>query len=200
MSIRFVDEIEVGFGWIEDSTMQRTSHALAAGGRVWLIDPVGGDGVDERVRALGEPAGVLQLIDRHHRDGAALAARFGVPLHVVPESVPATPFRFLPLLRGRWWKEVALWWPERRILVCADALGTLPFFRVGDEPAGLHPFYRLKRPRTLAGLGVEHLLVGHGEGVHGATAGEAVEDALRTGRRRFPRWLAGLPRIARRGY
>ena len=200
MSIRFVDEIEAGFGWIEDSTLQRTSHALAVDGRVWLIDPVDGDGVEERIRALGEPAGVLQLIDRHDRDGAALAARLGVPLHVVPASVPETPFRFLPLLRGRWWKEVALWWPERRILVCADALGTLPFFRVGEEPAGLHPFYRLKRPRALAGLGAEHLLVGHGEGVHGAAAGEAVEHALRTGRRRFPRWLAGLPRIFRKGY
>ena len=110
---------------------------------------------------------MIQLIDRHNRDGAALAARLGVPLHVVPPSLPETPFRFLPVLRGRWWKEVALWWPERRILVCADVLGTVPFFRAGDEPAGLHPFFRLKRPARWRGLGVEHLLVGHGEGIHG---------------------------------
>lgn len=200
MSIRFVDELEDGFGWIENGPMRRTSHALAAAGRVWLTDPVDGDGVEERVRSLGEPAGVIQLIDRHNRDSAALAARLGVPLHIAPLSLPGTPFRFLPLLRGRWWKEVALWWPERRILVCADALGTLPFFRVGDEPAGLHPFFRLKRPRALAGLGVEHLLVGHGEGIHGEEAAAAVEHALRTGRRRFPRWLAGIPRVIRKGY
>jgi len=95
---------------------------------------------------------------------------------------------------------VALWWPERRILVCADALGTLPFFRAGGEPAGLHPFLRLVPPRALRGLGVEHLLVGHGEGIHGADAAAAIDEALRTGRRRLPRWLAGLPRIVRTGY
>jgi hypothetical protein len=143
---------------------------------------------------------VIQLIDRHNRDGAELAERLGVPLHVVPSSLPETPFRFLPVLRSRWWKEVALWWPERRILVCADALGTHPFFRVGGELAGLHPFFRLRPPRALRGLGMEHLLVGHGEGIHGDAAGRAVEEALRTGRRRFARWLAGIPRIVRRGY
>ena len=200
MSVRFVDELEHGFGWTESEPMRRTSHALAVEGRVWLIDPIDGEGLEERIRSLGEPAGVIQLLDRHNRDGAALAERFGVALHVVPASLPGTPFQFLPVLRGRWWKEVALWWPERRILVCADALGTLPFFRVGDEPAGLHPFFRLRPPRALRGLGVEHLLVGHGEGIHGDAAGRAVDEALRTGRRRFARWLAGIPRIVRRGY
>ncbi len=200
MSIRFVDELEVGFGWHESQGMRRTSHALAVDGRVWLIDPIDGDGVEERLRALGAPAGVLQLLDRHDRDGAALAARLGVPLHLVPLSIPETPFRFLPVLRGRWWKEVALWWPERRILVCADALGTVPFFRAGDEPAGLHPFLRLRPPRALAGLDVQHLLVGHGTGIHGDDAAAAVEHALRTARRRLPRWLAGIPRIVRSGY
>jgi len=198
--IRFVDELEDGFGWTESERMRRTSHAFGVDARVWLIDPIEGDGVEERIYALGEPAGVIQLIDRHNRDGAALAARLGVPLHVVPGSLPGTPFQFLPVLRGRWWKEVALWWPERRILVCADALGTIPFFRAGDEPAGLHPFLRLKRPLALAGLGVEHLLVGHGEGIHGEPAAAAVQQALRTGRRRFPRWLTGIPRIVRQRY
>ena len=200
MSVRFVDELADGFGWIEDGSLSRTSHALAVDGRVWLTDPVDGEGVEERIRSLGEPAGVIQLIDRHNRDSAALAARLGVPLHIAPLSLPNTPFRFLPLLRGRWWKEVALWWPERRILVCADALGTVPFFRAGDERAGLHPFFRLKAPRALTGLGVEHLLVGHGEGIHGEAAAAAVEHAVHTGRRRFPRWLVGIPRIIRRGY
>jgi hypothetical protein len=197
VSIRFVDELADGFGWIESATMGRTSHALAADGRVWLTDPIDADGVEDRLRSLGEPSGVIQLLDRHNRDGAALAARLGVPLHVVPMSLPGTPFRFLPVLRGRWWKEVALWWPERRILVCGDALGTIPFFRAGDEPAGLHPLLRLRPPRALTGLGVEHLLVGHGEGIHGEAASVAVEEALRTGRRRIPRWLKGLRRALR---
>jgi hypothetical protein len=200
MSIRFVDEFEAGFGWIESETLSRTSHALAVDGRVWLTDAIAGDGVEERVRGLGEPAGVIQLLDRHDRDGSAVAEELGVPLHVVPEALPETPFRFLPVRDGRWWREVALWWPEGRVLVCADALGTVPFFRAGDEPVGLHPFLRLSRPRALEGLGVEHLLVGHGEGLHGPAAGAAVEDALRTARRRLPRLLAGLPRVVRRGY
>ena len=33
--------------------------------------------MDGRIRALGEPAGVIQLLDRHTRDSAAFAARFG---------------------------------------------------------------------------------------------------------------------------
>ena len=115
-----------------------------------------------------------------------------------PASLPGTPFKFLPVLRNRWWQEVALWWPERRILVCADALGTIPFFRAGDEPVGVHPFLRLKPPRALVGLGVEHLLVGHGEGIHGEPA-SARRGGAANGRRRIPRWLKGLRRALRDG-
>lgn len=200
MTVDFLDELDQGFGWAEDTSMRRTSHALAADGRVWLIDPIEGDGVDERIRALGEPAGVIQLLDRHRRDGEAFAARLGVPLHVVPASLPSTPFELVHVLRSRWWQEVALWWPEPGILVCADALGTIPFFRAGDEPAGLHPLLRLVPPRALAGRSVRHLLVGHGFGIHGPAAATAVDGAVRTGRRRISRWLAGAPRLVRRGY
>ncbi len=120
---------------------------------------------------------------------------------MVPRQLPGTPFRFLPLVRGRWWHEVALWWEERRILVVADALGTIPFFCAGDELVGVHPLLRVVRvPRALAGLGVEHLLVGHGAGIHGEAAGAAVDEAVRTARSRIPRWLGGLPRIVRSGY
>lgn len=199
MKVELVDEIDEGFGWVEVATMRRTSHALGVNGRVWLIDPIEGDGVDERVRALGEPAGVIQLLDRHRRDGAAFAAKLGVPLHVVPASLPGTPFELVRVLRSRWWQEVALWWPEPGILVCADAIGTIPFFRAGDEPAGLHPLLRLIPPRALAGRNVRHLLVGHGPGIHGPAAAAAVDNAIRSGRRRIPRWLAGVPRIVRRG-
>ena len=47
---------------------------LRTGGGVWLTDVVDGPGIDKRIRALGEPAGVVQLIDRHERDGAAVAS------------------------------------------------------------------------------------------------------------------------------
>ena len=166
-------------------------------GDVWVIDPLEGDGVAARIRALGRPAGVIQLLDRHERDCASLAQRLGVPLHVVPRTIPSVPFRFLPVASSRWWREVALWWPDQRVLVCADGLGTIPYFRVGDELAGVHPFLRLRPPAALAGLGVQHLLVGHGEGVHGEGTAAAVDDALRHARRRIPRWFLQLPRLLR---
>jgi hypothetical protein len=178
--------------------MRRTSHALEVDGRVWLFDVVDWPGLDETIGELGEPAGVVQLLDRHSRDCAAVARRFGVPHHVVPHALPGTPFELRPVVRRRWWREVALWWPERRLLLVADVLGTIPFFRAGAEPAGLHPMLRLWPPRSLRGLEPEHLLVGHGEGVHHHPA--ALESALRTARRRIPRWLLGLPRVVRQGY
>jgi hypothetical protein len=190
----FVDELDGVFGWIADERVHRSSHALAVDGRVWLIDPLESEGVEERIRELGEPAGVIQLLDRHDRDSAALASRLDVPLHVVPRSLPGTPFSFLPVSSWRFWREVALWWPERRILVCADALGTIPFFCAGAEPIGVHPFLRPFPPRALQGLAPLHVLVGHGAGRHGDGAGLEVDDAVAHARGRIPRWLAGLRR------
>lgn len=200
MSVRVVDETDFGIGWIESARMQRTSHALAVEDRLWLVDVIEPEEAERRVLALGDPAGVIQLLDRHNRDCRAVANRLAVPLHVVPQALPETPFQLLPIRRNRVWKEVALWWPARRVLVCADALGTLPFFRAGDEQIGLHPLLRLAPPRALGGLAAEHVLVGHGEGLHGGETAARVDDAIRTARRRLPRWLLGLPRIARSGY
>jgi hypothetical protein len=59
VQVRFCDELDAGFGWIVDEFMLRCSHALIADGRVWVIDPVDGEGVEDRVRAAGEPAGVI---------------------------------------------------------------------------------------------------------------------------------------------
>lgn len=195
MELRFIDEHDGILGWIESAKMRRTSHALAVDGRVWLIDPIDGAGLDERVRALGEPAGVIQLLDRHGRDSSALASRYGVPLHVVPAAIPNSPFEFRDILRRRLWSEAALWWPQQRVLVCADAIGTIPYFRTGaDTLAGVHPLLRLFPPRALADLEPQHLLVGHGEGIHGDAATTALREAISTARRRLPRWLAVLPK------
>ncbi|HWQ23422.1 MAG TPA: hypothetical protein VNK94_04895 [Gaiellaceae bacterium] len=195
-----VDELPFGFGWLapEHAFLQRTSHALAEAGRVWLIDPVDVEGLDERVGALGEPAGVIQLLDRHGRDCAALAERHRVPLHRVPfAGVPGSPFQVRAVVRLPGWREAALWWPERRTLVVADALGTAPYFLAPGERLGVHPLRRLAPPRALRGLPAEHVLCGHGAGVHGPEAAAALEDALRLARRRAPRWLAGLVRRRR---
>ena len=85
-------------------------------GRVWLIDPVDADGVEERVRALGRPGGVLQLLDRHNRDCAAWAARLGVPHIEAWRGIDGAPFEALPVRDRRWWHEVALWEPSGRTL------------------------------------------------------------------------------------
>jgi hypothetical protein len=201
VKLRFCDEFEHGFGWQrEGELVQRTSHAVLSGGRVWLTDVVDGSGLDERVRGLGDPAAVVQLLDRHRRDCGQVAERLGVPLAVTPfEGLPDAPFVVLPVLRWKRWREIALWFQAERILVCADALGTLSYFRAPGERLGVHPLLRLFPPRrALGGLDPDHVLVGHGEGVHsGATA--ALQEALATARRRLPAaLLSGVKSAARR--
>ena len=193
MEVRVCDEWPGGLGWITDERIPRTSHALAVGGGVWLVDPVDTPDLDERISRLGEPRGVIQLLDRHERDSPAIARRLGVPHHEVPlRSIPGAPFELVPLVRMPGWREVALWHPEGRVLVCADALGTLPYFRTPGELLGVHPFLRLLPPRALARLSPLRVLVGHGEGVHGDAAAVAVRDAVTASRRRTPAWALGL--------
>jgi hypothetical protein len=142
---------------------------------------------------------VIQLLDRHARDCVALAQRLGVPHHVVPVGpAPGVPFELLPVVERRFWRESVLWWPGRRILVCGDALGTLGYFRAPGEPLGVHPLLRLTPPRWLAELEPSHVLCGHGPGVHGAAAAEALRDALAHARRRLPGVLVGTWRHWRR--
>ena len=194
--VTICDEGDFGFGWIssEPALLQRASHALVSGGRVWLVDPVDGPGIEERLSALGEPAGVLQLVDRHSRDCAALAGRLGVPLHRVPlVGVPGSPFEVRKVLNVPGWREVALWWEAERVLVCTEALGTVSYFRGADEPLGVHPFLRLYQPGALRDmakcLAPGHVLVGHGAGVHGDGAAPALRRAVLGARGAAPRWL-----------
>jgi hypothetical protein len=185
-----IDELDFGFGWLspERAKLRMASHALVADGGVWLVDPTEADGVEERVRALGEPAGVLQVLDRHNRACADFARRLGVRHHRVPFE-PVGPFESIPVVRRRFWREVALWWPERRVLVCGDALGTVPhYFALGGERLGVHPLLRLTPPRRLGEVEPEHVLCGHGAGVHDR-ATEALHEALEHSRRRAPRML-----------
>jgi hypothetical protein len=199
MDVDVCDELEFAVGWQAREAMARTGHALAVAGRVWLIDPVDGEGVEERVRTLGEPAGVIQLLDRHARDSVALAGRFGVPHHVVPVGpLPGVPFEFLPVVDRRYWRESALWWPGRRVLVCADALGTIGYFRAAGEAIGVHPLLRFFPPRWLADLEPEHVLCGHGAGLHGPGTAEEVRRSLARARRRLPAALLGVLRSGRR--
>ncbi len=186
MTFRFCDEGDYGFGWVADERLQRTSHALAVDGRVWLVDPLAWPEAVERARSLGEPAGVIQLLDRHSRDCAGLAARLGVPLHRVPDRVEG-PFELARVVDLPLWRERALWWPERRVLVFADALGTAGYFTHGDESLGLHPLLRLFPPRRLSRFDPDVVLLGHGEGVRDAA--QPFRAALAAPRRQVLRLL-----------
>lgn len=196
-SFSFCDELGAdGFGWIADEPMTRASHALAQDGRVWLIDALDWEPAIERALELGEPAGVIQLLDRHDRDCAGLAERLGVPHLVAPDEVPSSQFESVAVMRRKRWQERALWWPATRTLVTADALGTNTFYTGGRRSVGVHIFLRLKPPKALARYDTERLLVGHGQGVTTGAAA-AVREAVRTSRRDLPRILVRLPFSAR---
>lgn len=194
MDLRFCNDLgQNGFSWIVDEPMTRTSHALAAAGKVWLIDPVDWPDAIERARGLGEAAGVLQLLDRHNRDCAVLAERLGVPRLVAPDEVPGSPFECIAVKRGKRWRETALWWPDSRTLVVAEAVGTNAFYTGGKRRVGVHLLLRLTPPNVLASYEPERMLVGHGEGVNGKAVTTCLREALAHSRRSLPRVLLRLP-------
>jgi hypothetical protein len=186
VTFRFCNESAHGFSWVADDTMQRCSHALVADGRVWVVDPVAWPEAEERIRPLGEPAGVVQLLDRHNRDCGAMAERLGVPHLRLPDVLP--PFEVVRVVDVRRWRERALWWSEHRLLLVPEAVGTNSLYLARRELLAVHPLLRLTPPRKLARFQPAHLLVGHGEGVHDDATG-ALREALRTSRRRVPRWI-----------
>jgi hypothetical protein len=190
-------ELPFGVSWVQDELMARASHALSDAGRVWLVDPVDSPGAVERAQALGAVAGVVQLVDRHNRDGAAIAARLGVPHMRLPDELPGSPFEVVRVLQWPMWVERALWWPAQRTLVVGEAVGTTPWFTVRDEPLGVHVFLRPLPPKALRGFAPEHLLVCHGANVHGDDARTGLRRALDRARRDLPRWLAELPKVLR---
>ncbi|WP_255168318.1 hypothetical protein [Natrononativus amylolyticus] len=207
--LREIDRFEGGAGWLAhpEETMQRASHALVADGEVWVTDPVDAEGLDDLLESLGEVAGVVVGTDRHTRDAAAIARRHGAHVYLpeffdgVAEDLEAPIVRFgdeladtglevRTLHDSRFWREVALFDPERGTLVVPESLGTAPYFLAGGERLGVHPMLRPVPPREqLRGLRPERILVGHGEGVL-RDAPEALETALSGARRRTPRLYA----------
>ena len=194
-TVRVYDEYVFGFSWVLDEGMQRTSHALVVDGKVWLVDPVAFDEAPERAAGLGEVAGVLQLLDRHNRDCAALAERFGVPLLEVPDEVSGTPLSAIAVVRVPRWKETALWWPEHEALIVAEVVGANELYTGGRGAAGMHPMLRGLPPRGLRSYSPRHLLMGHGPGIHGAAATPALRQAHARARRDIPAVLKKLPTL-----
>lgn len=198
VTLAALTEFAYGVTWEIDEPARRTSHAVLAGGRVWLIDPVDEAEALRRTAALGEPTAVIQLIDRHNRDCAAIASRLGVPHLRVPAAVPDSPFEAITVLDVRGWHETALWWPERELLVVAETLGTAAVFTTGHGAVGLHPLLRPLPPGALRRFAPEHLLVGHGPPVHGAAARAGVDWAYAHARTDLVRLPLAIARIAGR--
>ncbi|MFZ0039993.1 MAG: hypothetical protein WAK93_01695 [Solirubrobacteraceae bacterium] len=188
----------VGLTWTEAGAMARSAHALAAGDRVWLIDPYDDDEALSAAMALGRPAAVLQLLDRHARDCAAIADGLGVPHLRLPERVEDSPFEAGRVLWQRWWHEVYLWWPQEQALIVAEAVGTAPAFGLG-RPAGMHPMLRLLPPRgALSEYRPQRLLVGHGATIDSG-ASDALHGALDHSRSDLARLPLKLPGLLRGG-
>jgi hypothetical protein len=185
----------LGLTWVETTGMRRAAHALRDGDRVWLIDPFEDEVALAAAAELGRPAGVLQLLDRHNRDCSEIAQRLEVERHRVPGSVPDSPFAIIPVVRRRWWHEVALWWEQPQALVVAEAVGTAPVFALG-RPLGVHPMLRLTPPHALSGRRPERLFVGHGSPVESGAAA-ALDTALANARGDIPRLVLKLPALVR---
>ncbi|MDQ3588248.1 MAG: hypothetical protein M3375_07870 [Actinomycetota bacterium] len=79
------DRLPWAISWTAREPLERTSHALAHEGRVWLIDPFADEVALRAALGLGEIAAVVQLLDRHPRDCEELARRFAVPHLRLPD-------------------------------------------------------------------------------------------------------------------
>ena len=187
-----VEQSEIGLTWTVEEPIARSSHALVFDHRVWLVDPTDEPSALEQALRLGEPAGVIQLVDRHNRDCARLAADLGVPHLRVPDEVPGTKLTVVRLIGMPFWREVALWWPATGTLVVAEAVGTSLIYAPAQGGAGIHPLLRLWPPRPLDYFAPQNLLVGHGPAVRGGAATDALQRALRRCRRDLPRAAAAL--------
>lgn len=176
--------------------MRRAAHACRDGERFWLIDPFEDQTALEEIAELGRPAGVIQLLDRHRRDCEAIARRLAVPHLRVPATVEDSPFEVISVAARPWWREVALWWEDRRTLIVAEAIGTAPAFALG-RPLGVHPLMRLVPPRAaLSGRRPELLLVGHGNALE-SDAAAALDGALASSLGDIPKLAMSLPSLIR---
>ena len=208
-----------GLSWAPagPSILECRAHALVdADGHVWLVDPFDGPGLAAELDALGSVAGVIVLLDRHLRDASVLARRYDVPLLVPPGELrrghprpegartevahgAACPFQLLPIVRrdGSWLEQV-LWWPEERVLIVAEALGTAPAYLARpDAELGVHPLLRTGGvPPRLAELDVEPdlLLLGHGEPLDHSVR-SSMTTATEAARKDLPRLLLRTPKL-----
>jgi len=178
--------------WRPEAGWERmvSSTCVASGGEVALLDPLAPPprerAVWERIDALAPQAAVVLKPD-HVRDIDLFARWYGCrcfgPSLYWPGDVPQAeveaihpgselPGGLLALYDGRGMQETPLYLPEQRALVFADAM-TAPdgVLRVWSTP--WHEARVLPALRELLALDFEHVIVSHGEPVHGRPAFEA---------------------------
>jgi hypothetical protein len=178
---------------------QRASSAIVVDAGTLVVDPVDGEGLDALLSGLPPVIGVVTLLDRHQRDAAPVAERLGAP-RLTPvalggSGVAVEGVEERSVFERRNWREALLWLPSRRLLLCAETLGTASFdlARSGDL-LGMHPFTRLRPPRAaFAGLDPEVIAVGHGPPLD-HDASKTLHNVLRRARRQLPQsWLRMVP-------
>ena len=199
-----IAEFDGGIEWLAhpDETGQRASHLLDSPDGPWLLDPLDIPDLDERIDAVGDLAGIAVLSNYHARDADAIAARHDLPVTVPPWLDRAADRVDAPVERattlGDSGVELTRYNPlpgydeaiasrERDgTLYVPDALGTAPFYTVGDERLACYGILRIRPPRELfAPFVPNRILVGHGTGVF-TDATAALQDALDGARRRLP--------------
>ena len=149
MSIRFCDDRgEHGFSWIVDDPMTRTSHALAADGHVWIVDPVRHQPALERAmtsarRSLSSSFSIGTTVTAR-RSQQSSACRTSSLRTRCPARRSRSSVR-----EARGWRRIALWWPVETLVV-AEAVGT----NRSSRAAGIRrrpPSVRLIPPRAALG-------------------------------------------------
>ncbi len=178
------------------------SHMLRTdNGDVWFVDPIDAIGLAEAATEFGRPAGVILLLDRHERDCERIAERFEIPLYVpsgkwrgkpptgahkFTKSIADSPFHGLRVVqRNGFWIERALWWPEKKTLIIAEALGSAAWMKPdrSDHSLAVHPMLRLTPPDCFSEIvqDVDVVLPGHGSPIQfdgGAMVELAVSDSV----------------------
>jgi hypothetical protein len=189
------------FAWmlgLSDPASRASSAVVLDAGTV-LVDPVDSAELTDRLAPLPNVVGVVTLLDRHQRDAAVLAERLGAP-RLIPRALGGAGVA-LPgveertVVERKRWHEALLWLPDRRLLLCAEVLGTAGFdLGRRSDRLGMHPISRLRPPRAaFAGITPSAIAVGHGPPLRDGAAG-ALDHALRAARRELPlNWV----RVAR---
>jgi len=178
--VETVDRWGGGVGWQAHpgEVVRQTSHALATGEGVWLVDPLDGPGVEDLIAEYGDVAGIVLLSNSHRRDAAAFARRHDVSVTVpepvadvvdvdaTVETVPVgTTLGGYDLLEvastsalGADWYEYALF--DGEMLVVGESVGRAPLLprrrraaRRDDPPAAVAAAGRARR----AGAGARAL-------------------------------------------